>query len=164
MAFNGETDIGERIGGLMDKIVSKNGISSGFVMNMPEHNKYIVRLGGDGTIEIGEDYTPTEAGEAFINALYSMGFTIKRFVNTEIVCFEPGQKQYSCIICNTKIHMGDSGCPCSTLRKEQFDYASLCVKCAAAFDRLMNDEELKPIVTHLMHKSYWQGNGPVIDF
>lgn len=47
MAFNGETDIGERIGGLMDKIVSKNGISSGFVMNMPEHNKYIVRLGGD---------------------------------------------------------------------------------------------------------------------
>lgn len=32
----------------------------------------------DGTIEVGEGYTPTEAGEAFLKALADLGVTVVR--------------------------------------------------------------------------------------
>lgn len=71
---------------------------------------------------------------------------------------------YRCVICDKRIHRGDSGCICSTFRPESFQYASICVKCVKAFDRLLADVELQPILMHLLRREYYRGVGPVIDF
>lgn len=72
--------------------------------------------------------------------------------------------QYRCIFCLGKVHGGDEGCTCSTLRQAAFNYQSLCTACAETYDRLMNDEEMQPILRVLLNKEYWRGAGTVVDF
>lgn len=73
-------------------------------------------------------------------------------------------KLYNCIICQKKIHRGDSDCVCSVFRVETFEYASLCLSCATVFDTLNENEYIKTVLKHLLNKEYWKGAGPVIDF
>lgn len=70
---------------------------------------------------------------------------------------------YTCVVCRRRVHGGVSECPCSTYRKEAFQYATICSECAEVFDRLMS-EEFKPVLNALLNKKYWEGVGPVIDF
>ena len=72
-------------------------------------------------------------------------------------------KQYSCMFCNKKVHRGDSGCSCSTLRKE-FNLASICTSCAELYDMLITSVKFKPILKFLIDKAYWEGAGPAVDF
>lgn len=78
-------------------------------------------------------------------------------------CVLDTEKQYDCMFCQKELHRGNSECTCSTMRPE-FNYASICVECAAQYDRLMVDEGFKPILNFLLKKEYWRGVGPVIDF
>lgn len=79
-------------------------------------------------------------------------------------CSLETRPNFRCVICDKLIHRGDSGCICSTFREQSFSYASICVKCAKEYDRLMNDEKLKPIIKKLLRTEYWRGAGTVIDF
>lgn len=79
------------------------------------------------------------------------------------VCTDETPPRWECIVCRRKIHQGNTGCSCSTLRKEAFAYASVCKTCAAAYDRLMTDEELRKVHEYLLEKKYWEGVGPFFD-
>lgn len=65
-------------------------------------------------------------------------------------------KQWTCVICHKSIHNGGSECPCSTLRKDAFAWASICIECATSYDKLMTNEEFQPILKHLLRKEYWK--------
>ena len=79
-------------------------------------------------------------------------------------CSLETRPNYRCVICTKSIHRGDSGCICSTFRPRDFLYASICVKCAASYDKLINSEEFMPIVKVLLEIKYLEGVGPVNDF
>lgn len=66
---------------------------------------------------------------------------------------------FHCVLCDKLIHRGDSECICSTFRPTEFAYSSLCIKCAETYDRLMSDEDFKPILKYLFNKRFWEGVG-----
>jgi hypothetical protein len=70
---------------------------------------------------------------------------------------------YSCVICDLQIHSGGAGCSCSTYREGAFQYASLCMSCAKAFDRLMADPEILRIHQFLLAREFFKGAGPTND-
>lgn len=79
-------------------------------------------------------------------------------------CSLETRPDYRCVICDKRIHRGDSGCICSTFRPRDFLYSSICVKCVSSYDKLISSKEFMPILKKLLDKKYWEGVGPVIDF
>lgn len=66
---------------------------------------------------------------------------------------------YRCVICRKFIHRGDSSCVCSTFRSNEFNSASICITCADVYDRLMSNNEFRPILICLLNKKYYEGVG-----
>jgi hypothetical protein len=60
---------------------------------------------------------------------------------------------YSCRFCQRRIHRGDSGCACSEFRERVTFYASLCVPCASAVDKLRADTVLGRVHQSLVYEA-----------